>query len=152
MLGAAIAAQRHRHEVQLLGDAGEWVVADGAALEPGDRPSAPQCRRRQPAGAPVVVRVDRDHDQLSIAIIDQGQGMDADFVRNRLFQPFASTKDGGFGVGAFEAKSLISAMNGRLTVESRPGQGSRFVIIPAPLQKDRRMTESDASRPPHRRG
>jgi signal transduction histidine kinase len=74
------------------------------------------------------VRVDRAHDQLFIAIIDRGPGMEPDFVRNRLFEPFASTKVGGFGVGAFEAKSLISAMNGRLTVESRPGQGSRFII------------------------
>ncbi len=81
-----------------------------------------------PANAPVIVRVDRDHEQIAIAIIDQGSGMDADFLRNRLFQPFASTKDGGFGVGAFEAKSLVAAMHGRLTVESRPGQGSRFLI------------------------
>ena len=50
----------------------------------------------------------------------------------RLFQPFASTKKGGFGVGAFEAKSLIAAMGGRLTVESRPGEGSLFTItLPA---------------------
>ncbi len=55
--------------------------------------------------------------------------MDAEFVRTRLFQPFASTKKGGFGVGAFEAKSLISAMGGRLTVESKPGEGSQFTII-----------------------
>jgi len=35
-------------------------------------------------------------------------------------------------VGAFEAKSLISAMGGRLTVESRPGEGSLFTItLPA---------------------
>ena len=33
--------------------------------------------------------------------------MDGDFVRNRLFHPFASTKPGGFGIGAFEARSLI---------------------------------------------
>jgi len=58
--------------------------------------------------------------------------MDAEFVRTRLFQPFASTKQGGFGVGAFEAKSLVSAMGGRLTVESRPDEGSSFTIaLPA---------------------
>ena len=128
LLGAAIAAQRHRHEVQLLGDTGEAVVADAAALSQAIGHLLHNAVDASPVGAPVVVRVDRDHDHLSIAIIDQGEGMDADFVRNRLFQPFASTKDGGFGVGAFEAKSLISAMNGKLTVESRPGQGSRFVI------------------------
>ena len=58
--------------------------------------------------------------------------MDADFVRNRLFQPFVSTKSGGFGIGAFEARSLIVAMGGRLDVDSRPGKGTTFTItLPA---------------------
>ncbi len=128
LLGAVIAAQRHRHEVQLLGDAGEFVIADDGALEQAVAHLLANAIDASPADAPVIVRVDRDHEQVGIAIIDQGGGMDADFVRNRLFQPFASTKDGGFGVGAFEAKSLIAAMHGRLTVESRAGQGSRFLI------------------------
>ena len=42
----------------------------------------------------------------------------AEFVRTRLFKPFASTKDGGFGIGAFEARELVAAMGGRLEVES----------------------------------
>ena len=134
LLGAAIATHRHRHDIQLLGDAGDWVVADGAALSQAIGHLLHNAVDASPVGTAVTVRVDRDQDQLFIAIIDHGQGMDADFVRNRLFQPFASTKMGGFGVGAFEAKSLISAMNGRLTVESRPGQGSRFVIS-LPLSK-----------------
>ena len=55
-----------------------------------------------------------------------------DFVRNRLFQPFASTKPGGFGIGAFEARSLVAAMGGRLSVDSRPGGGTTFSItLPA---------------------
>jgi signal transduction histidine kinase len=128
LLGAAIAAHRHRHDVQLSGDAGDWVVADGGALEQAVGHLLHNAIDASPAHAPVVVRVDRDHDQVAIAIIDQGSGMDMDFVRNRLFEPFASTKDGGFGVGAFEARSLIAAMHGRLAVESRPGHGSRFLI------------------------
>ncbi len=134
LLGAAIAAQRRNHEVQLFGDAGDWVVADGAALSQALGHLLHNAVDASPPNAPVIVRVDRDNDHLAIAIIDSGQGMDPEFVRNRLFQPFASTKQGGFGVGAFEAKSLISAMNGRLTVESRPGRGSRFVIS-LPLSK-----------------
>jgi putative PEP-CTERM system histidine kinase len=128
VLGAAIAAHRPRHEVQLLGDAGEQVIADGGALEQAVGHLLHNAIDASPPGAPVVVRVDRDHEQVAIAIIDKGSGMDSDFVRNRLFEPFASTKDGGFGVGAFEARSLVAAMHGRLTVDSRPGHGSRFLI------------------------
>ena len=108
---------------------------------------------------PVIVRVARDRDQVAIAIIDKGSGMDADFVRNRLFQPFVSTKDGGFGVGAFEARSLIAAMGGRLTVDSRPGKGSHFTIhLPAAepaSQPHGNAHDRPADRPPrpaHRRG
>jgi signal transduction histidine kinase len=55
--------------------------------------------------------------------------MHGEFIRNRLFEPFASTKPGGFGIGAFEARSLITAMDGRLSVDSRPGRGTSFTIL-----------------------
>jgi signal transduction histidine kinase len=55
--------------------------------------------------------------------------MDGEFLRNRLFQPFASTKPSGFGIGAFEARALVTAMGGRLTVDSAPGRGTTFTII-----------------------
>ena len=60
---------------------------------------------------------------------DSGAGMSAEFIGSRLFQPFASTKEGGFGIGAFEARSLIGAMGGRIEIESREGEGSRFTIF-----------------------
>jgi len=63
-----------------------------------------------------------------IEVSDTGCGMSADFVRNRLFKPFVSTKAGGFGIGVFEARELVRAMNGRLEVESREGLGSRFTV------------------------
>jgi signal transduction histidine kinase len=55
--------------------------------------------------------------------------MDGEFVRNRLFQPFASTKPDGFGIGAFEARSLVTTMGGRLNVDSRLGRGTTFTIL-----------------------
>ena len=55
--------------------------------------------------------------------------MDADFVRNRLFQPFASTKAGGFGIGAFEARALIAAMGGRL--DGRKPRTARAPLSPS---------------------
>mgnify|MGYP000738904218 CR=1 FL=1 len=81
---------------------------------------------------PVLVRVEQRDGDIVVTITDHGEGMDADFVRTRLFEPFVSTKDGGFGIGAFEARSLIHAMGGRLSVESRKGDGTSFTIhLPA---------------------
>jgi signal transduction histidine kinase len=69
---------------------------------------------------------------VTISIADKGVGMDSDFVRNRLFQPFSSSKPGGFGIGAFEARALVTAMGGRLGVDSSPGKGTTFTItLPA---------------------
>ena len=80
---------------------------------------------------------------IEIAVIDQGQGMDSDFVRHRLFQPFASTKDSGFGIGAFEARSLVQAMGGSIEVDSRPGRGTTFTItIPAADQSAANLRKS----------
>ncbi len=61
-------------------------------------------------------------------VVDSGCGMSPEFVRNKLFKPFVSTKSGGFGIGAYEARELIRAMGGRLDVESREGLGTRFVL------------------------
>ncbi len=57
-----------------------------------------------------------------------GSGMSAEFVRSKLFKPFVSSKPGGFGIGAFEARELVRAMRGRVEVESREGLGSRFIV------------------------
>lgn len=81
-----------------------------------------------PESMPVILRVSADGLSGCIEVIDTGTGMSADFVRNRLFKPFVSSKPGGFGIGAFEARELVQAMNGKLDVESREGLGSRFVV------------------------
>ncbi len=81
-----------------------------------------------PSDRPVVLRVSTTGLHCAIEVTDSGSGMSADFVRNRLFKPFVSTKPGGFGIGAFEARELVRAMQGRLDVESREGLGSRFTV------------------------
>ena len=78
--------------------------------------------------APITLGVRSEGLHAAIEVTDSGTGMSPDFVRNRLFKPFVSTKPGGFGIGAFEARELVRAMQGRLDVESREGLGSRFVI------------------------
>ncbi|MYL98051.1 PEP-CTERM system histidine kinase PrsK [Novosphingobium sp. FGD1] len=77
---------------------------------------------------PVFLSLTREGASARFDVLDSGCGMTADFVRTRLFKPFVSTKSGGFGIGAFEARELVRAMRGRLEVESREGFGSRFVV------------------------
>ena len=132
LLVNAIAAKRGEHDVRLIGDAGLWVETDGPALEQAVGHIIQNAVEACSPSVPVTVRVAGADESVNIAIADKGVGMDSDFLRNRLFQPFSSSKPGGFGIGAFEARSLIAAMGGRLTVDSTPGQGTVFTIsLPA---------------------
>jgi signal transduction histidine kinase len=118
--------------VQLLGDAGVWAMVDGPAFEQTVSHLIQNAVEACSVTAPITVRVTSNHASVIISITDKGVGMDSDFVRNRLFQPFASSKPVGFGIGAFEARSLVTAMGGRLGVDSSPGKGTTFTItLPA---------------------
>ena len=128
ILVAAIAAKRREHDVRLLGPAGGDVLADAPGLEQAVGHLLQNAIEASPGDQPVIVRVAESGSGPTISISDRGCGMDGEFVRDRLFQPFVSTKAGGFGVGAFEARSLILAMGGELTVSSRPGIGTTFTI------------------------
>jgi signal transduction histidine kinase len=123
-----VAARRSTHDVTLSGDGNHLVRADPLLLEQAIGHLLQNAIDASPAGQPVTVRMNGGSIEATVTISDHGAGMDSDFIRTRLFQPFASTKEAGFGVGAFEARSLVAAMGGRLTVDSHPGQGSRFTI------------------------
>ena len=128
ILLAAVAGKRRDREVSLLGDTGTAALVDANALEQAISHLL-QNALDASSGEPVTIRVDSDNGSVSIAVSDKGVGMDGDFIRNRLFQPFTSTKPGGFGIGAFEARSLVTAMGGRISVDSRPGRGTTFTIL-----------------------
>jgi signal transduction histidine kinase len=55
--------------------------------------------------------------------------MDPDFVRRRLFQPFATTKEKGVGIGLYQCKTLVERMGGRILCHSEPGKGTEFCIL-----------------------
>ena len=80
-------------------------------------------------GEPIDLIIGRRDLEAIVEVVDRGCGMSAEFIRSRLFHPFSSTKEGGFGIGAFEARSIIAGMGGRLEVQSREGEGSRFTIV-----------------------
>ena len=141
MLAATIAATRRDRDVQLIGDGDVRAQIDAGAFEQAVGHLI-QNAIDASSGTPVTVTVDSDETTATVSIADKGIGMDGDFIRNRLFQPFASTKPGGFGIGAFEARALIAAMGGRLSVDSRPGRGTTFTIaLPAARQTPRPASE-----------
>jgi len=82
-----------------------------------------------PPDGRVWVTLARQGGQVALQIGDTGQGMTEEFVRNRLFRPFSSTKSTGMGIGTFESAQYIRELGGSIEVESAPGQGTRVNIV-----------------------
>ena len=78
----------------------------------------------------VLVRIKPEDNHVVVDVEDTGIGMEPDFVRDRLFKPFDSTKGlTGMGVGAFESREYIRSLDGDISVVSVPGEGSAFRIV-----------------------
>ena len=79
--------------------------------------------------APIDLAMRHIGAAVVISIADKGAGMSQRFIAQELFRPFRSTKTGGFGIGAYEAREIARAHGGRLEVESREDEGTVFRIV-----------------------
>ena len=78
----------------------------------------------------VKIRAEVIANSIHIAVLDNGSGMSSDFIKNRLFKPFDTTKgNSGMGIGAYEAKQFIESAGGTLQVTSFEDEGSIFHLI-----------------------
>jgi PAS domain S-box-containing protein len=91
-----------------------------------------------PEGGTVTVGVERKRDTVEVSVADEGMGIpQAD--QEQIFRKFYRGSDaearlgpGGTGLGLFIARGLVTAMGGRIWVESREGEGSTFAFeLPA---------------------
>lgn len=72
-------------------------------------------------------------DQVVIRISDTGPGIPSD-RRERLFELFFTTKEGGTGLGLPYAEGIVKAHEGTIQVDSVPGKGTAFsIVLPASI-------------------
>lgn len=115
-----------------------WVRADPDRLVSIVSHVVQNAQEATPRDGRVIVRVGQSGDQANIDVRDTGSGMDADFLRERLFKPFDSTKGlTGMGVGAYEAREFVRSLGGWVSVDSTPGRGTLFrMFFPIEASKE----------------
>ena len=72
----------------------------------------------------LAVRLHRDGDFGVLEIQDWGVGMTAEFIGDRLFKPFETSKTMGMGIGVYESTQYIASLGGDVKYASTPGVGT----------------------------
>lgn len=77
----------------------------------------------------VSVQLDTsDAGRVSVVVADTGCGMTQEFIRDRLFKPFQTSKSSGMGIGMFETMQYVRELGGNLRVESEPEIGTTVTM------------------------
>jgi putative PEP-CTERM system histidine kinase len=112
----------------LVEKSGLQVLADRERLERVLGHLVQNAIEATPKDGTVSIRVAFDGGSVLVEIADTGEGMSEEFIRERLFKPFESTKSAGMGIGVFESREYINELGGSLEVASSPAQGSTFRV------------------------
>lgn len=98
-----------------------------------------------PRTGSVRIRLAREAGHALVEIADTGEGMSEEFIRERLFKPFDSTKSAGMGIGVFESREYINELGGSLEVSSTPNLGTTFRVL-LPLHQQEMPADQRAPR------
>lgn len=71
----------------------------------------------------------REVGMALVEVGDTGRGMSEQFVRERLFKPFQTTKQAGMGIGAYESYQYVQELGGKIQVDSELGRGTVIRIL-----------------------
>src|SRR3989441_5894098 len=77
---------------------------------------------------PIDVGVDRDGEGVVVTIADHGPGIPED-LRQRVFEPYFTTKRDGTGLGLALVRQTVETHHGTSTVSETPGGGATFSIV-----------------------
>jgi signal transduction histidine kinase len=81
-----------------------------------------------PGGGTIAIRGRYGDPWVIVEIQDSGAGM-SPAVKEKLFSPFFSTKNQGFGLGLLFVKRVMESLGGKIEIDSAPGRGTRFRLF-----------------------
>jgi putative PEP-CTERM system histidine kinase len=115
-----------------------WVYADANRLGSVIGHIIQNAQEASSANGKVEIGLLLTNTEALIEIEDNGHGMDQDFIDNRLFKPFDSTKGlTGMGIGAYECREFVTSIGGRVKAQSSVGKGTLFqIFIPVAVHVD----------------
>lgn len=118
--GPVIECKYSDTEISVLGRRGEFTSSVSHLVQNAIDASAGQ--------EAVQIVVSTKPGWAQIEIVDQGPGMDKEFIDEKLFKPFVTTKKDGFGIGLYQIRKQIRDMGGELDVLSLPGKGTTMQV------------------------
>ena len=130
---AAQAAGKYKVSSDLTPDI--LAVVDGKAVERVVENLVINALEAMPDGGSLRVATWQDNGSAFVSVSDTGKGMTDEFMRERLFHPFATTKKKGIGLGLYSCRDIIEQHGGRIDVASKVSVGTEFKII-LPLKAD----------------
>jgi putative PEP-CTERM system histidine kinase len=74
------------------------------------------------------INIDEKDRDVQVEFIDNGPGIPIDMLPDRLFEPFATAKKKGSGIGLWQVRQLIGSLGGKIQAQNVEGRGARFVI------------------------
>jgi signal transduction histidine kinase len=121
-------ARRRRIDYEKRFEAHPTIVSDGDRVLQIISNLLSNAFRWTPDGGRVELELGASNGRVSVAVDDSGPGVAIE-EQERIFRPFWSRDDSGTGLGLAIAHELAVALGGRIELDSRPGQGSRFKLV-----------------------
>jgi len=117
----------HPIEIVLVAPQPVWIEVDPAALRQVHWNLLTNARDAMAQGGHIFVEITKQARNAVLAVRDQGVGIRPE-VRDRIFEPFFSTKKTGSGLGLAIVHQIVADLQGTISVESLPDQGTTFWI------------------------
>jgi signal transduction histidine kinase len=80
-------------------------------------------------GTLAIVAGQTEDGKPFFSVADTGEGMSRNFIEEKLFHPFATTKKKGVGLGLYTCREVVQANGGSINVDSRQGAGTTFKVV-----------------------
>ena len=131
LFSRTFASRAHVQIVEKYSDTAPDVVADSEQLKQVFVNLISNAVQAMPGGGTLTIETGAEEGFVFIRFSDTGPGIPDD-MRDKIFDPFVSTRDDGTGLGLTIVHRIVDEHDGHIEVASEPGNGTTFTVwLPA---------------------